>query len=166
MLSKIKNYVSDNTGILIRLDDIAENMNWDLMKKSEFLFEKFSIKPVLGVIPNNKDAHLLKYPKDNNFWEKVRGWKKKGWEIAMHGDAHVYDSNSNQHDYFSYGGGSEFFGHSLEDQTLKIKNGLQKFNQESIKTEVNVMRKINEKCDMCDIAMSLSQPKRKKAVKG
>ena len=35
-----------------------------------------------------------------------------------------------------------------------------------IKTEVNAMRKINEKCDMCDIAMSLSQPKRKKVVKG
>ena len=34
-----------------------------------------------------------------------------------------------------------------------------------IKTEVNAMRKISEKCDMCDIAMSLSQPKRKKAVK-
>ncbi len=29
-----------NTGILIRLDDITENMNWDLMEKSELLFEK------------------------------------------------------------------------------------------------------------------------------
>ena len=32
MFLKIKKYVSNNTGILIRLDDIAENMNWDLMK--------------------------------------------------------------------------------------------------------------------------------------
>ena len=32
MLSKIKNYITDNTGILIRIDDIAENMNWDIMK--------------------------------------------------------------------------------------------------------------------------------------
>ena len=39
MFSKIKNYIADNTGILIRLDDIAENMNWNLMDKSEFLFE-------------------------------------------------------------------------------------------------------------------------------
>ena len=53
MFSKIKNYVNENTGILIRLDDIAENMNWDLMKKSESLFEKYEIKPVRGVIPNN-----------------------------------------------------------------------------------------------------------------
>ncbi|SVC47347.1 uncharacterized protein METZ01_LOCUS300201, partial [marine metagenome] len=34
MLSKIKNYIADNTGILIRIDDVAENMNWDLMEKS------------------------------------------------------------------------------------------------------------------------------------
>ena len=59
MLSKIKNYIKKNTGILIRLDDIAENMNWDLMNKSELLFEKYKIKPVLGVIPNNQDNELL-----------------------------------------------------------------------------------------------------------
>ena len=65
MFSKIKNYISDNTGILIRIDDIAENMNWDLMEKSELLFEKYGIKPVLGVIPENKDTTLLSYPKKN-----------------------------------------------------------------------------------------------------
>jgi|TARA_B100001964_G_C13708215_1_gene369092 hypothetical protein len=40
MFSKIRNYMIKNTGILIRLDDITENMNWDLMEKSELLFEK------------------------------------------------------------------------------------------------------------------------------
>ena len=127
MLSKIKNYITDNTGILIRLDDIAENMNWDLMKKSELLFEKYAIKPVLGVIPENKDAELLSYPKKDNFWEQVRNWKNKGWEIAMHGYTHVYDKVCKKDDYFNYGGGSEFSGHSLETQTLRIKNGLKKF---------------------------------------
>ena len=63
MFLKIKNYISDNTGILIRLDDIAENMNWDLMEKSEILFDEYKIKPVLGVIPNNQDQNLLSYPK-------------------------------------------------------------------------------------------------------
>ena len=50
----MKNFISDNTGILIRIDDIAENMNWDLMEKCEVLFDKYNIKPVLGVI-NNQD---------------------------------------------------------------------------------------------------------------
>jgi len=133
MLSKIKNYITDNTGILIRLDDIAENMNWDLMKKSELLFEKYEIKPVLGVIPKNKDNELLSYPKKDDFWEQVRVWKNKGWEIAMHGYTHVYDKTCQKDDYFNYGGGSEFSGHSLEVQTSRIKNGLKKFDDEKIK---------------------------------
>ena len=133
MFSKIKNYITENTGILIRLDDIAENMNWDLMKKSELLFEKYQIKPVLGVIPNNKDNDLLSYPKKNDFWEKVREWKDKGWEISMHGSTHVYDTNSKNKDYFGYGGGSEFCEHSLEIQMSKIKEGLKKFNEEKIR---------------------------------
>ena len=133
MFSEIKNYITDNTGILIRIDDIAENMNWDLMEKSELLFEKYGIKPVLGVIPENKDNELLTYPKKNNFWDKVRAWKVKNWEIAMHGHTHVYDKTCYNDDYFNYGGESEFFGHSLEVQMLKIKNGLKKFDSEKIK---------------------------------
>ena len=133
MLSKIKNYITDNTGILIRLDDIAENMNWDLMKKSELLFEKYGIKPVLGVIPENKDNELLSYPKTDDFWKQVRIWKNKGWEIAMHGHTHVYDKTCKNDDYFNYGGGSEFFGHSLQVQMTRIKNGLKKFDSEKIK---------------------------------
>ena len=76
MLSKIKNYITDNTGILIRLDDIAENMNWDLMKKSELLFDKYAIKPVLGVIPDNKDNELLSYPKRNDFLATSKNLEK------------------------------------------------------------------------------------------
>ena len=133
MFSKIKNYIAENTGILIRIDDVAENMNWDLMKKSELLFDEYQIKPVLGVIPENKDNELLSYPKKDNFWEQVRIWKNKGWEIAMHGYTHVYDTKSKKKDYFNYGGDSEFFGHSLETQELRIKNGLKKFNEEKIR---------------------------------
>jgi len=49
--------------ILIRFDDIAENMNWQLMDKCEKLFAIYNIKTVLGVIPNNKDKELLSFPK-------------------------------------------------------------------------------------------------------
>ena len=134
MLSKIRNYITDNTGILIRIDDIAENMNWDIMKKLELLFEKYSIKPVLGVVPNNQDNEFLEFPKKNDFWEQVRTWRNKGWEIAMHGYTHVYDKICKKsEDYFNYGGGSEFTGHPLEIQTSRIKKGLKKFEDEKIK---------------------------------
>tara|TARA_B100000214_G_scaffold71320_1_gene47704 strand:+ start:1082 stop:1441 length:360 start_codon:yes stop_codon:yes gene_type:complete len=119
MFKRIKEYISENTGILIRLDDIAENMNWDLMEKSEDLFDKYKIKPVLGVIPNNKDSELLSYPKKNDFWDIVRGWQNKGWKISMHGLTHVYDKDTKRNDYFGYGGRSEFCGHTLDTQLIE-----------------------------------------------
>ena len=47
MFNFIKKYISENTGILIRLDDIAENMNWPLMEKCELLFDKYNIQTEL-----------------------------------------------------------------------------------------------------------------------
>ncbi len=133
MLSKIKKYIKDNTGILVRLDDIAENMNWDMMELATNLFDKFNVKPVLGVIPNNKDPELLFYPKkNNNFWEEVRAWKNRGWKIAMHGNNHVYDKLCSKTDYLGLGGNSEFCSHTYEEQLKKIKDGLNKFNKENI----------------------------------
>ena len=73
-----------NKGILIRIDDIAENMNWILMNKCEALFDKYNIKPVLGVIPKNQDPELMQHPREEKFWEKVKNWQNKGWEISMH----------------------------------------------------------------------------------
>ena len=129
----MKNYINNNTGILIRIDDVCENMNWDLMSKLESLFDNHSIKPVLGVIPNNRDEDFLSFPRNDNFWDQVRKWQDKGWEIVQHGDTHIYDRLcSKKSDYFEYGGGSEFFGHPLNVQEKRIKNGLEKFKREKI----------------------------------
>ena len=102
MIYKFKKFVSSNTGFLIRLDDIAENMNWDMMKQAADLFDKYDIRPVLGVIPNNKDHELLNYPKKNiDFWDQIRKWKDKGWEIGMHGNNHLYEKSCSKNDYFN-----------------------------------------------------------------
>ena len=34
-----------------QMDDISENVRWDYMDKCELLFDKYKIKPLLGVIP-------------------------------------------------------------------------------------------------------------------
>ena len=133
MIEKIKEYVKDNSGFLIRLDDIAENMKWEFMEEAEILFDRFNIKPVLGVIPYNKDTELLTYPKQNiNFWNQVRKWKEKGWEIGMHGTNHVYDKFCSKIDYLGHGGNTEFCNHPFDRQLEKIKIGLKKFEEEKI----------------------------------
>ncbi len=133
MLNKIKIFFCKNTGLLVRLDDINENMNWEYMDKVENLFDSYSIKPVLGVIPNNKDKSFLQYSFNNDFWNKVKSWQEKGWEISMHGNDHVYDTKTFKKDFFEYGGDSEFYGHDFEKQNFKIKEGLDKFKEKNIK---------------------------------
>ena len=129
----MKNLNPINQGLLIRLDDIAENMNWDLMNKCEQLFDQYNIKPLLGVIPKNKDPELLRFNKEEMFWEKIKKWSEKGWEICMHGYTHIYDTETSKKDIFNYGGRSEFFGHSLDEQKKRIKNGIDIFLSNDIK---------------------------------
>ena len=67
MTNLLKKKFSKYTGLLIRMDDICENMNWQLMDKCESLFDKYEIKPLLGVIPINQDPELLKHSRNNKF---------------------------------------------------------------------------------------------------
>ena len=134
------NFFKQNTGLLLRFDDIAPNMNWELMNKCEKLFLEYNIKPVLGVIPNNEDELLLSFPLKKNFWEKVNQWQSYGWEIAIHGYNHKYISNTKKKDYFSYGGKSEFFGYSLEDQISKLKKVVIFLEKTILKLEVFLLQ--------------------------
>ena len=134
MLNSIKKIASKYTGLLIRMDDISENMNWSLMDKCEILFDKYKIKPLLGIIPNNKDPELLKYPYNSKFWDRVVDWENKGWEITMHGFNHLYTQKSNnKKDIFNYGGNSEFYGLKYSEQLSKIQSGLSEFSKRNIK---------------------------------
>ena len=79
MFSIVKNYLKENTGILIRIDDVCENMYWNKMRHLESLFEKYSIKPVICNSENKDD--FFNYPRNENFWEQIRKWDKMGWKL-------------------------------------------------------------------------------------
>ena len=51
MTKFLKNFINSNTGMLIRIDDIAENMNWDLMEKCEVLFDD------MGKLKKHREKH-------------------------------------------------------------------------------------------------------------
>ena len=53
MFSSVLNKNPLKCRIIIRLDDIAPNMNWDMMKRTKDLFKKYNVKPLIGVIPKN-----------------------------------------------------------------------------------------------------------------
>ena len=49
---------------------------------------------------------------------------------------HLYHIETNKKDFFNYGGKSEFYGHSYENQLLKIREGIKIFEKNKIKIEI------------------------------
>ena len=106
---------------LLRLDDASYYMhekNWNLI---EALCEKYVIKPIVGVIPNNHDVKLIKYGKVNDFWDRVHRWQEKDWTLALHGYTHVYETKDGGINPVNMR--SEFAGLPLERQKEKIRTG-------------------------------------------
>lgn len=114
---------------LLRFDDASEYMDIDKWNRVEQILDKYSIKPLVGVIPKNQDPSLTKYQKDNFFWDKVKIWENKGWKIAMHGYNHVYITTTRNSK-------SEFVDINVEIQKEKIRKGLEIFNNNKITPEV------------------------------
>lgn len=118
---------------IIRLDDACPKMDIDKWSRIETLLDKYSIKPLVGVIPNCEDPEMDKYKEDPLFWKKVRNWMKKEWVIAMHGFNHVYGTNSGGINPVNKR--SEFAGLSLEEQSNKIIKGIEILNKEGVKAD-------------------------------
>ena len=107
---------------LIRLDDACPTMNREKWERMESILDRYGIKPMVGIVPDNMDDTLIIDNPDSDFWKKALEWQLKGWGIALHG----YD-----HCYISYDPGinpmwnrSEFAGVALEIQKEKIRNGI------------------------------------------
>ena len=120
---------------LLRLDDASEYMDlvkWSLM---ETLLDDQGIKPIVGVIPDNRDPDLVgKYERNPQFWSMVKAWQEKGWTIALHGHTHVYESQSrgiNPVNSFS-----EFAGIPLSRQRAKVQEGVGVLKKHGINPEV------------------------------
>ena len=105
----------------IRLDDASEHMkeeNWIRMKE---LLDYHEIKPIYGIIPDNKDPELLQYQRVDKFWKKMRLWQEEGWIPAQHGYQHVFVSKDGGINPVNYK--SEFAGISIAEQKEKIRLG-------------------------------------------
>lgn len=106
---------------LLRLDDASWYMNKSNWKKMEQLLDRYSIKPIIGIIPDNRDKELMKYGEVEGFWELAKNWQDKGWIIALHGCTHVYETEDGGINPVNMR--SEFAGLPLYRQKDKIRTG-------------------------------------------
>jgi predicted deacetylase len=120
---------------IIRLDDACPAMHKRKWEEIERILDRFNIKPVVAVVPDNKDKNLEIDEYDPSFWNKVKMWQQKGWDIALHGYEHVY-TTKNGGLVFPLDKNSEFAGISGGQQEEKIKKGIEIFNNNGIYTKI------------------------------
>ena len=107
--------------ITIRIDDITPDMDFDKFERFKAILDKHDIKPLIGVVPDNKDKKLKKSEPRAVFWDYVKKLQSNGWIVAMHGYNHVYTTR--KPGMFPISDKSEFAGLSYQRQDEMIREG-------------------------------------------
>jgi len=106
---------------ILRLDDICPRMDWAKFLRLKKTIDAYNLKPLIGVIPDNKDVTLMPDPPKKNFWTLMRKYQRQGWTIAQHGFEHLYHTKDGG--MFDISTQAEFAGLSLQQQVEMLAKG-------------------------------------------
>lgn len=127
--------------IAVRLDDITPDMDWERFFKFKALLDQYQVKPLIGVVPDNRDENLIKIKQDKvereipeDFWAYVRQLHSEGWVIAMHGYQHIYSTKKGG--IFPLNNFSEFAGIPFEKQKEMLAAGKKLLAQKNINVDM------------------------------
>ena len=115
---------------MLRFDDLCPTMKWQVWDEIEALLDKYSIQPIIAIVPDNEDPKLRIEAPNPRFWERARAWQAKGWIIGQHGYKHLYDSTSPG--LVPWWSQSEFAGHPFEVQYHRLSAGLSRLKAEGL----------------------------------
>ena len=124
--------------IAVRLDDITPDMDWERFLRFKELLDQYQVKPLIGVVPDNRDENLIKRPKSDkapkDFWQYVKKLEEDGWTIAMHGYRHIYSTSKGG--IFPLNNFSEFAGLPFEQQKQMLCDGKAMLEAKGIRTDI------------------------------
>lgn len=120
--------------ITIRMDDITPGMDWGKFLRFKEILDKHGVKPLIGVVPDNKDPKLQIDKPHEDFWDYVKKLQAEGWSVAMHGFNHMYTTKSAG--LFPLNRKSEFAGLSLQDQDAMLREGRRIFRAHNIPADI------------------------------
>jgi predicted deacetylase len=141
------------TGLILRFDDLCPTVNWQSWNRIEDLLVEFDIKPILSVIPDNRDKSLVISQPGENFWNRVRIWQSRGWTLGLHGYQHCYLTK--KAGMYGREAVSEFAGLPYEVQEIKLHNAVRIFNEQGVKPEVWVAPAHSFDIHTIDILLSM-----------
>ena len=118
--------------LLLRFDDLCPEMNKKKWKAAEKICMENGVKPIIAVIPENKDP-LFRDKPDANFWNHIKELQQGGWCVGLHGLTHTFCSK--RAGIMGITSLSEFVPKTYEEQDLMIKRGLKIFKEHGIKPD-------------------------------
>src|SRR5262245_18489652 len=118
---------------IVRLDDVCTMMNWTVWEEVEAILMRHGVKPIIAVVPDNRDPKLIVDSPRSNFWDCVREWQGRGWTVALHGHQHSYSTKDAG--IIGLNPYSEFAVLSYQDQKAKLEKAFGILEQEKVKAE-------------------------------
>lgn len=107
---------------LLRVDDLCPAMAAEPWQRIAALIEEFRLRPILAVVPENRDPELARMPANFGFWDEMRRFEAAGAAIGLHGYRHL--CRSKERGLLRLANGSEFAGVHEEIQREWIRKGL------------------------------------------
>lgn len=77
---------------LLRFDDLCPTHDRERWQRFVPLLAEFGIKPILAIVPDNRDPELEVSPPDPAFWDEMRAQQLAGATIGLHGYKHLCTS--------------------------------------------------------------------------
>ena len=108
---------------LLRVDDLCPTVNREPWFRLAALIEEHCLRPILAVVPDNRDPELRVSNHDESFWQQMRGMQRSGAAIALHGYQHRAESRGRS--LVPLHRESEFAGVSALIQRTWIRTGLE-----------------------------------------
>lgn len=120
--------------ITVRMDDITPDMDWKSFEAFLGLFDKYGIKPLLGIVPCNRDPKLQIDEAAPDFYQRMKKLQQEGYCLAMHGCYHVYETGCGG--CFPLNRQSEFAGRPEAEQRALLTAGKEMLEKEGIHTAI------------------------------
>ena len=115
---------------LLRFDDVCPTMARERFERFMDITERYEIRPILAVVPDNRDPELIIDTPDPHFWARMRDLQSGGATIALHGFRHVCQSRGRS--YLGLHAETEFAGVPEETQAEWIGSGLEILRQHGL----------------------------------
>ncbi len=74
---------------LLRFDDLCPTYSRERWRRFTPLLAEFGIRPILAIVPDNRDPALAVSPSHPGFWDEMRTFEGAGASIGLHGYQHL-----------------------------------------------------------------------------